>query len=843
MTATMLLSGATVVNAEEKNAAVLVDDSKMNVIVNSEFFNEEELLGYNVLKTNDNSVLIKPVPCENDSSARLVSHGQAETAKVLLRKDITPQTGVVVINTRISKESLNGIVNIPSVYDSEGKQITNLKIDDKDLYAGEVKLDHVGIAKNFWYSIKIAIDTEKDVYDVYIDDALIGAGIAFDNPAENVSAVEYSINGTDTGAIYVDYLRIYCDNTDGIIEYEKHVNYSDEFATESDGWEYSGGTIYGENFAGVKEGSLIVGSSNKAEAKAKKTFEKNITGNAKFEFDLTMDDYDSKSVMTSEIIFYNSNGNQVTKMRMWNWYFLLSNASSSNGDVDFTQSYYGKVTEYRVSFEFDLKNKVYSVGVINKATGEAVLPVTSKPMRGSATDNIKSMCFYVTGSVAAELKVDNLDVYVTRERTENGDYFQNVASEYEDFSDEDSTGWSYTDNTLNENCFAGAKDGVLELTKPNAGAIQKATKELVTPVSDKAIIEYDFMIHGGNGNADVGLFYDSNGVRIADIGTFNWYIRLNQKNGTGYDLIPNVYYSVDKFYHAVFEFDFAKQSYYITITETETGKEFLRRQQRDMRPGSEAKDLSKIEFNNSTSATTGLYIDNFTVKIPEPRLVSAELSDGTPIRNASNISYNEESIILEFSTEMDIDSLVDNDNGLVLKNMTTNEAVAHTVTLDETKKFATFLLCEEVLEKDTKYMLTVPGMVKATSGLTIGNEESFVFLTERDYIKVERINFYDSMNRALKNYGDLTSFKGFIQVANYNTDYSVANLIIAIYDEEGALASCDITPVTLSEYGSAIELEPEITIPGDGKDYKVSMMVWYGIDNMKPVIKSYSINK
>ena len=75
-------------------------------------------------------------------------------------------------------------------------------------------------------------------------------------------------------------------------------------------------------------------------------------------------------------------------MRMWNWYFLLSNASSNNGDVDFTQSYYGKDTEYRVSFEFDLKNKVYNVGVTDKTTGKAVLPVTSKPMRSSATDNI-----------------------------------------------------------------------------------------------------------------------------------------------------------------------------------------------------------------------------------------------------------------------------------------------------------------------------------------------------------------------------------------------------------------------------------------------------------------------
>jgi len=366
---------------------------------------------------------------------------------------------------------------------------------------------------------------------------------------------------------------------------------------------------------------------------------------------------------------------------------------------------------------------------------------------------------------------------------------------------------------------------------------------LTTPVTDKAIVEYDFKVQGGNGNVEAGLFYDSNGVKIADIGTYNWYIRLNQANGTEYELITGIYYATDKFYHVICEFDFENQKYYITMTETETGKEFMSRRQRDMRPGSEAKDLARVDFNNSTSATTGLYIDNFTVKIPEPKLVSAELADGTPIRNASNVLYNIESIILEFSTEMDIDSLTDGNDGVVLKNMATNEAVEHTITLDETKKEATFLLCETVLEKDTKYMLTVPETVKSAAGLTIGNEESFVFFTEKDNIKIVRRYFYDSMNRSLQNYGDLTSFKGFIQIANYDTDYAAANLIIAIYNEDGSLLSCNFTPVTLSEYGSAIELEPEITIPDDGKNYKVSMMVWYGADNMKPVVSSYSISK
>jgi len=742
MAASMIISGLTMVKAEEKKAAVAVDDSKMNVIVNSEFLNDGELLEYNVLKTNDNSVVIKPVPYENDSSVRLVSHGQAETAKVLLRKDITPQTGTIVIDTRISKEELKGVANIPLIYDSEGNLIAGLKLEGKTIYADDEALEHIGIAKNFWYSLKLVLDTEEDVYDVYIDDALVGAGIDFINPADNVSAVEYSMNGTDTGTIYVDYLRIYCDNADGIIEYEKSLNYSEDFTQESGVWEYTGGTTYGESFAGVKDGSLIVGSSNKTEAKAKKTFAKNITGNAKFEFDLTMDDYDAGGVMTSEIIFYDANGAQVTKMRMWNWYFLLGNASSNSSDVDFTQSYYGKDTEYRVSFEFDLKNKVYNVGVINKATGKAVLPVTSKPIRSSAKDNIKAMCFYVTGAYAAELKVDNLDVYVTKERTENGDYFQDISAEYEDFSDDTTTGWSYTDNTSNENCFAGVKNSVLELTKPAGGAAQKASKELTTPVTDKAIVEYDFKVQGGNGNVEAGLFYDSNGVKIADIGTYNWYIRLNQANGTEYELITGIYYATDKFYHVICEFDFENQKYYITMTETETGKEFMSRRQRDMRPGSEAKDLARVDFNNSTSATTGLYIDNFTVKIPEPKLVSAELADGTPIRNASNVLYNIESIILEFSTEMDIDSLTDGNDGVVLKNMATNEAVEHTITLDETKKEATFLLCETVLEKDTKYMLTVPETVKSAAGLTIGNEESFVFFTEKDNIKIVRRYFY-----------------------------------------------------------------------------------------------------
>lgn len=627
------------------DGGVVIDDTKVECVVNDEFLSADELSSYTVTENGEGAAVeITPVPHESDSSVRIVSSGNGEEAGIV--RNFTPQRGIVVMETRIMRDLVDGQAVAPYIYGSNGKPIVSILIEGKDFkrYAGAElgKLaKHTGIAKGFWYNLKVLLDTQSKVYDVYIDDRLMESNIPFRNDCSDAASVKFSISGVNSGSIYADYLKVYAEKTTDDILY--------------------------------------------------------------------------RTVQT------------------------------------------------------------------------------------------------------------------------------------EDFSGENAEGWTFT---LGEegrtDLFAGIRNGMAVIDKDvtGAGGESKITKTFENPIAGNAVIEYDVKAVWNSGTSAVnpGYFYDSNGRKIADFRFTNqWKIAVNTTAATGDQAVGE--YGNNTNYHVKYEFDFDNQTYKITVTNKDANQTVIDNKEYPMRAGSAAKDLARIDFTITNGYSAELDIDNFSVSVPGPAFLAAMLENGTNLRNLTNVSYNTKSINVEFEDVMKLSSLEDS---IMIKNMKTGEPVAYSGKLDESGKVYTLTLCEEVFEKGTKYVLTIPESCVSQNGAAIGNPENIMFFTEKEDIKVETLKFItkDTKEDISEHYGDLKEFNAFAQISNYNTSYSAATLIIAVYDEHNKMISCKTTDNVLSEYGDVVELELGVTLPDDGADYKVNAYVWYGTDNMKPIVTGYaSINK
>lgn len=154
-------------------------------------------------------VYIAEIPNSTDKSLCINKTGKYKTGDVLALKTFEPMSGRVTIEEKHRIEDDQQKL-MPYIIDSNGTILISMWMSNGIyVYTGKTTIKIQDVDSGSWYDVKLNLDTDKDMFDVYVNGKLIMADIPFRTPVDNVAAIRYGISGTNTGIVYLNGLKVY----------------------------------------------------------------------------------------------------------------------------------------------------------------------------------------------------------------------------------------------------------------------------------------------------------------------------------------------------------------------------------------------------------------------------------------------------------------------------------------------------------------------------------------------------------------------------------------------------------------------------------------------------------
>lgn len=147
-------------------------------------------------------------PIDNGKSLML-NHPSATEGTQLASYSFTPVKGVVVIEEDILGGDVSSEKAIPYVFSSSGNYVSSMLLNAGTIMVAASTKKLQDISSKTWYHLKIEIDTAKQTYNVYIDNVLRFADVAFRAKCDDVAKIQFHMSGGNTGVLCVDNLKVY----------------------------------------------------------------------------------------------------------------------------------------------------------------------------------------------------------------------------------------------------------------------------------------------------------------------------------------------------------------------------------------------------------------------------------------------------------------------------------------------------------------------------------------------------------------------------------------------------------------------------------------------------------
>jgi hypothetical protein len=147
---------------------------------------------------------VREVPFAADKSVELVRPASLATT-------FPAQHGRIVFEAKVLARQTAGFAAIPYVYDHSGTAIASIAFQDGNIVA------HVGatttviepFVANVWYRVRLVVDTDRAVFDLFIDGVRKSHDLALRAAADSVEQVRYYLDGTGGGSVLVDNVKVY----------------------------------------------------------------------------------------------------------------------------------------------------------------------------------------------------------------------------------------------------------------------------------------------------------------------------------------------------------------------------------------------------------------------------------------------------------------------------------------------------------------------------------------------------------------------------------------------------------------------------------------------------------
>ncbi|HEU0029198.1 MAG TPA: glycosyl hydrolase family 28-related protein [Kofleriaceae bacterium] len=155
------------------------------------------------------AVTVRELPFATDKSVELAKPEGTATASLAI--ELPAQTGRVVFEAKVLARETAGFKAIPYLYDPEGQAIASIALHDGNLEArvGETITVMQPFTANLWYRVRVVVDTERDVFDLFVDGVRKGHDLALRAPADAVSRVRYYTDSKPASTLLVDNVKVY----------------------------------------------------------------------------------------------------------------------------------------------------------------------------------------------------------------------------------------------------------------------------------------------------------------------------------------------------------------------------------------------------------------------------------------------------------------------------------------------------------------------------------------------------------------------------------------------------------------------------------------------------------
>lgn len=160
-------------------------------------------------QTGGATVLVREVPFAADKSIELVKPAVKGTAS--LATTFRSQTGRVAFEAKVMTRETAGFKAIPYVYGSGESAVASIAFREGNIevHVGGTRTVMQPFVANVWYRVRVVVDTDRDVFDLFVDGVRKGHDLALRAPASGLQKVRYYMDGTAAGTLLVDNVRVY----------------------------------------------------------------------------------------------------------------------------------------------------------------------------------------------------------------------------------------------------------------------------------------------------------------------------------------------------------------------------------------------------------------------------------------------------------------------------------------------------------------------------------------------------------------------------------------------------------------------------------------------------------
>jgi hypothetical protein len=163
--------------------------------------------------TTSGAVAVREVPFAVDKSAEIAKPTGAGTAS--LGTTFPDQHGRIVVEAKVLARETAGFKAIPYIYDASGNTVASVSFQDGNIQA------HVGattttvqpFVANTFYRVRVVVDTDAQVFDLYVDGIGVAIAQALRTPSDSVDRLSYYVDGDGAGTLVVDNVKVYVESS------------------------------------------------------------------------------------------------------------------------------------------------------------------------------------------------------------------------------------------------------------------------------------------------------------------------------------------------------------------------------------------------------------------------------------------------------------------------------------------------------------------------------------------------------------------------------------------------------------------------------------------------------
>lgn len=155
------------------------------------------------------AVAVQEIPFPADKSVQITKPDTSGTSGLSVA--FGSQSGRVVFEAKVKAAETAGFKAIPYIYDTAGDAVASVEFQDGNIQT------HVGATittvqtfnANEWYRVRVVVDTTNGLFDLYVDGVRKEQAVALRNPEATVDHVSWFMDGTNTGTLWVDNVKVY----------------------------------------------------------------------------------------------------------------------------------------------------------------------------------------------------------------------------------------------------------------------------------------------------------------------------------------------------------------------------------------------------------------------------------------------------------------------------------------------------------------------------------------------------------------------------------------------------------------------------------------------------------